>query len=256
VTPEQQTIITRAASLASSDDRIEAAWLAGSFGTGRADDHSDIDLHLLVPPSFSWRDFADALAPHVLLMPIPGVDGGVLITPEWTHVDIVCHPSLPTPLRGCRPLVDRSSLLPPASPAASDFGDPYFPAAAVDLYFYLLGNLAVVLGRGELSLASNGAINRRDDGLDPLMLGANGERKTDGQKRLYPYLTSSQIAFLEALPPVSSTRSSVIAFDRLVVAEVLRIGEPLAAQTGALWPADFVDATLAYLRRSLPEWGS
>jgi hypothetical protein len=255
VTPEQQTIITRAASLALSDERIEAAWLAGSFGTGRADDYSDIDLHLLVPSSFSWRDFARSLAPSVLLMPIPGVDGGVLITPEWTHVDIVCHPSLPSPLRGCRPLVDRSGLLPPPAPPLED-RKPYFPASAVDLYFYLLGNLAVVLGRGELSLASNGAINRRDVGLVPLMLAANGVHKTDGQKRLYPYLTSSQIAFLEALPPVSSTRSSVIAFDRLVVAEVLRIGEPLAAQTGALWPADFVDATLAYLHRSLPEWGS
>jgi hypothetical protein len=94
----------------------------------------------------------------------------------------------------------------------------------VDLYFYLLGNLAVVLGRGELSLASNGV------------------RKSDGQKRLNPYLTASQIGFLEGLPPVSSTRPSVIAFDRLV------------AQAGARWPADFVDATLAYLRRSLPEW--
>jgi hypothetical protein len=87
------------------------------------------------------------------------------------------------------------------------------------------------------------------------MLGANGIRKTDGQKRLYPYLTASQIAFLHGLPPVSSTRSSVIAFDSAVAAEVIRIGERLAAQTGARWPADFIDATLAYLRRSLSEWG-
>jgi hypothetical protein len=143
----------------------------------------------------------------------------------------------------------------PAAPApVADQGDPYFPAEAVDLYLYLLGNLAVVLSRGELSLASNGAINRRDVGLVPLMLGANGVCKTDGQKRLYPYLTSAQIAFLEGLPPVSSTRDSVIAFDHTVAQEVIRIGRPLAAETGARWPADFVDATLAYLRRSLPEW--
>lgn len=253
MTPQQQSIITRAQELAEADERIEAAWLAGSFGTGRADDYSDVDLHLLVPPGYPWRDFAAALAPSVLLMPIPGVDGGVLITPEWTHVDVVCHLSPPTPLRGCRPLTDPSGVLPPVEPVV-DHGAPFFPAEAVDLYFYLLGNLAVVLGRGELSLASNGAINRRDVGLVPLMLGANGVRKTDGQKRLYPYLTPDQIAFLEGLAPVSSTRSSVIAFDQAVAAEVSRIGRPLADQTGAQWPHEFVEATLAYLRRSLPEW--
>jgi hypothetical protein len=253
VTPEQHSIITRATELAEADTRIKAAWLAGSFGTGRDDDYSDVDLHLLVPPDFSWQDFARLLAPSVLLAPIPGVSGGLLITPEWTHVDIVCHLSLPSPLRGCRPLVDRAGLLRAIEPVI-DRGEPYFPADAVDLYFYLLGNLAVVLRRGELSLASNGAINRRDIGLVPLMLGVNGIRKTDGQKRLYPYLTDSQIGFLHELPPVSSTRSSVIAFDRAVAAEVIRLGRPLAAEMGARWPVDFVDATLAYLRRSLPEW--
>src|SRR5262245_16873926 len=107
MTPQQQSIIARAAELASSDDRIQAAWLAGSFGTGRADDYSDIDLHLLVPAGYPWREFAAALTPSVLLAPIPGIDGGLLITPEWTHVDVVCHLSPPTPLRGCRPLFDR-----------------------------------------------------------------------------------------------------------------------------------------------------
>jgi hypothetical protein len=62
----------------------------------------------------------------------------------------------------------------------------------VNLYFYLLGNLAVVLGRGEVLLAMNGAAMRRDIGLVPVMLAENGVRKHDGRKRLNRYPTGSR----------------------------------------------------------------
>jgi hypothetical protein len=149
-------------------------------------------------------------------------------------------------------LVDRIGILPAGrSPGPSPYGDPYFPADAVDFYYYLLGNLVVVLGRGELTLASNGSIMRRDIGLVPLMLAENGVRKNDGNKRLHPYLTDEQRAFLQSLPPVADDRDLIIAFDALVAAEVSRRGRALARRTGARWPAEFERATLDYLRREL-----
>jgi hypothetical protein len=81
----QQELIARAGEIVRADERILAAWLAGSFAAGTADEYSDVNL-----------------------------------------------------------------------------------------YFYFLGNLKVVLGRGELVLLTNGSILRRDVGLIPLMLGENG----------------------------------------------------------------------------------
>jgi hypothetical protein len=117
------------------------------------------------------------------------------------------------------------------------------------LYHYLLGNLAVVLGRGEVLLAMNGAVMRRDIGLVPVMLAENGVRKHDGRKRLNRYLTASQLAFLESLPPLSASRDSVIRFDQLVAADLSARGRAMAERTGARWPADLERATTAYLER-------
>lgn len=260
-TSAQAELIERATEVVSSDDRIQAAWLAGSFAAGTADEFSDIDLHCAISDESAdwfrahWTDLARQISPVVLASPIPGLIGGYCITPQWLHFDIVLHQAGgldPKRTGPVRPLFDRAGLLPaePVDPAGMD-GPPYFPAASVDFYFYLLGNLAVVLGRGEIILASNGSIMRRDTGLVPVMLGENGVRKSDGNKRLNRYLTAEQRAFLESLPPVSTEREAVIEFDRRVAAELIRRGRALAASTGARWPAELEQATVAYLRRSL-----
>ena len=264
-TAEQDRLIERAADVTASDERIRAAWLAGSFAAGTADEFSDIDLHCAISADSAdwfrehWADLARQITPVVLAGPIPGVLGGYVITPDWMHLDIVLHP-VDTPAgfdsrsrgRPIRPLFDRAGLLPPETTTPADTSSaPYFPAASVDLYFYLLGNLAVVLGRGEVLLASNGAINSRDVGLVPVMLAENGVRKSDGAKRLNRYLTAEQRTFLESLPPVTARRDAVIEFNQRVAAELIRRGRALAAATGAEWPSDLEAATLAYLRREL-----
>jgi hypothetical protein len=255
-------MIDKACAVAAADDRILAAWLGGSFAAGTADAFSDIDLHCAITDESAdwfaghWTDIARQITPLVLAAPIPGVLGGMVITPEWLHVDLVFHRRSqcdPATLTSVRPLFDRTGKLLPAehSPAPDPPGDPYFPVHAVNLYFYLLGNLAVVLGRGEVLLAANGAIMRRDVGLVPVMLAENGVRKHDGQKRLNCYLTESQLAFLESLPPLTATPDSVIAFDQLVAADLIQRGRDLAERTGSRWPAELEQATTGYLRRCL-----
>jgi len=260
-TSEQAGLIERATEVVSSDERIQAAGLTGSFAAGTADEFSDIDLHCVISDDSAgwfrehWTDLARRISPYVLASPIPGLIGGYVVTPEWLHVDIVMQPLAafdPGQASPMRPLFDRNGIL-PATPVVAAGIDraPYFPAGSVDFYFYLLGNLAVVLGRGEIVLASNGAIMRRDAGLVPVMLAENGVRKSDGNKRLNPYLTASQRAFLESLPALSAERDSVIEFDRRVSAELIRRGRALAEATKAEWPAALEEATVSYLRRSL-----
>ncbi|HEY1489002.1 MAG TPA: hypothetical protein VGF84_23040 [Micromonosporaceae bacterium] len=260
-TPQQTELIERAAAVAAADDRVLAAWLGGSFGNGTADDYADIDLHLLVADEAfddfrtGWIDLVATITPTVSTKPIAGLVGGYAITPDWQHIDVVCHRRTgfdPASLLGCRPLFDDTGLLPTEpTPGPSPIGAPYFPADAVNFYFYLLGNLCVVLGRGELTLAGNGAIARRDIGLVPLMLAENGVRKSDGNKRLNPYLTPEQRDVLNGLPPLSPDRESIIAFDRAIAVEVIRRGRALAAATGAEWPVEFERATCAYVGREL-----
>jgi hypothetical protein len=258
---DQLALVDRAREVAAGEPRVLAAWIAGSLANGVGDDYADIDLHLLVTDECLdefdriWIDLIHKIGPMVMVRPIAGITGGYAITPEWKHLDVVCHAAGTFDagtLRGCWPLFDKVGLLPTEiTPGPSAYGEPYFPAEVVDFYFYLLGNLAVVLGRDELVLASNGAVARRDAGLVPLMLAENGVRKYDGNKRLNPYLTVEQRTVLESLPPVAPTRESVIAFDRLVAAEVRRRGRALAAATGNAWPAAFESATYGYLRREL-----
>lgn len=261
-TEAQERLIERAAAVTRADDRILAAWLGGSFGNGTADAYSDVDLHCLVGDESvdwfreHWADLARQISPLVLATPIPGIIGGYTLTPQWLHLDLVIHPRSgfdPASAAGLRPLFDRTgdTLPPPAAPPRPGPGEPYFPAAAVDFYFYLLGNLAVVLGRGEIVLASNGAVMRRDVGLVPVMLAENGVHKTDGNKRLNVYLSGEQRSFLEGLPPVRAERESVIRFDRLVAVDLIRRGRALAERAGARWPAELEAATLGYLRRCL-----
>jgi hypothetical protein len=153
-TVAQQDLIVKAHAIAAADNRIVAAWLGGSFAAGTADAYSDIDLNCAITD-----ESADWFAAH------------------WGDV------------ARAKPLFDRTGTLLPGTPVAA--AEPsgasagaYFPADAVNLYFYLLGNLAVVLGRGEVLLAMNGAVMRRDIGLVPVMLAENGVRKHDGRKRL------------------------------------------------------------------------
>jgi hypothetical protein len=260
---EQARLIERCIEVVSSDERIEAAWLAGSFAVGTADEFSDIDLHCAISDESAdwfrehWSDLARKISPVVLATPLSasGVIGGYAITPEWQHFDIVMYPMArfdPYRVGPMRPLFDRAGILPTEPIALSSvFGTPYFPVDSVNTYFYFLGNLAVVLGRGELLVSSSGSMVKRDVGLVQVMLGENGVHKTDGNKRLNRYLTSEQRAFLEALPPLTSQRDSIVEFDRRVAAEVIRRGRALAGATGAIWPADLERATLAYLRRTL-----
>ena len=262
-TSEQARLIERCTEVVSSDERIQAAWLAGSFAAGTADEFSDIDLHCAISDESAdwfrehWSDLARQISPVVLVSPLSasGVIGGYAITPEWQHFDIVMYPIAhfdPHRAGPMRPLLDRGGIL-PAEPIALPgvFGAPYFPAGSVNTYFYFLGNLAVVLGRGELLVSSSGSMVNRDVGLVQVMLGENGVHKTDGNKRLNRYLTSEQRAFLQALPPLTSQRDSIVEFNRRVAAEMIRRGRALAGATGAIWPADLERATLAYLSRSL-----
>jgi hypothetical protein len=260
----QQQVIERARAVLPDDERILAVYLIGSYGTGSADRFSDVDVHCVVTDdTMDWfvANWADVLrsitGPTVLVDRIPGIEcGGLGITPEWTHVDLIIHP-LGSFDRfqydGVRVLFDRDGTLFPDGdqPAQGGHpGTPYWPEQTVHLFFYFLGNLVTVLGRDERIVANQGVGALRDQ-LIALMLAERGVRRTSGAKRLNAFLSAEQRATLEAIPAVGTTPADILAANRYIVRDFIRRGTALAAQTDAVWPTAFVDATLAHLRRHL-----
>jgi hypothetical protein len=255
-TEPQEKLIARAVEALRADDRVLAAWLVGSFAVGEADPWSDIDLHFLVPDASaedlkeSWRDLLDRITPTVMSQPFyPGSDGGYSITPDWVHIDLAFHRESaldPKTVEGMAPLLDkRGDLLPDAPTSRTPFvGAPYFPAEVVDFFFYMFGNLVVVVGRDEPAWAMNGVITMRDLGLVPLMFAERGVRRQGGNKRLNPFLSEEQQQVLLRLPPIAPTIDSVIDAEIAIARDFIPRGQALARTLGAAWPEAFEQATI------------
>lgn len=258
----QRALIERARTVVAEDDRILAAWLAGSYASGQADAYSDVDLHFMITEDSAtwfadhWPETAAEIAgPLVLASSLPGLIGGYALTADWLHLDLVLHPAATLDVgavEGVNPVYDPAGLIPAqATPVdATRPGDPYFPAASVDLFFYFLGNLVVTFGRGELIVAHGGIVAVRA-GLIDLMLAERGIRRAGGNKRLNPFLATDQRAFLESIPAADVTIGQITRAIRVVSGEFIRRGKALAERTGATWPAGLEDATIAHLKRHL-----
>jgi predicted nucleotidyltransferase len=257
----QQAAIGRAREVLPEDERILAVYLIGSYGTGEADRFSDVDVHLVVTDeSLEWfeENWADVLrkvaGPTVLADRVPGLIGGLGITADWLHVDLIVHPLKSFDrfgYDGVRVLFDRDGTLFPDGDiprTGGRPGDPYWPAVAVNLFFYFLGNLVTVLGRGE-RIVGNQGIGAVRDQLITLMLAERGVRRTGGAKRLNAYLSDEQRAVLEAIPTAGTDPADIVAANQYICREFIRRGTALAHLTGEPWPTEFVDATLAHLRR-------
>jgi hypothetical protein len=262
-TAPQMALLEKAISVLRADDRVLAAWLVGSFATNGGDPFSDIDVHCCIEDAraeeirMGWKELLHRITPTVMATAFPpGTIGGYALTPEWTHIDLAFHPRsrLDTAaLTGLRPLFDRTGALLPAHPIPRPpgVGEPWFPAAVVDWYFYMFGNLVVVVGRNEPVLATNGIITIRDTCLVPLFCAERGIRRAGGAKRLNVFLSEEQRFLLESLPPIVPTIDAVIEAEIALARLFIPRGRALAAKTGAAWPEQLEAATLAHVARGL-----
>jgi hypothetical protein len=180
------------------------------------------------------------------------VVGGFALTATWEYVDLVVHPrsGFRHP-NSCRILHDPEGLLVGWSGTAVP-DKQYYPADDVTLFLYLLGNVAVTLGRDEL-IVCHGGVGALRDLLVKVMLAENGVRKGDGQKRLNPYLTSEQRAVLEALPTPALRAGEILGACRVIRDELVRRARRLAATTGNDFPEELLTATDQHLLRHLGE---
>lgn len=269
-TRPHEELIERATRVLSGDDRVLAGWLVGSFAAGQADPFSDVDLQCCVRDEAvedlrgSWTRLADGIAPTVQISPFPRAVGGVCISQQWLHFDVVFHPRSavdPARIEGMVPLFDKAGILPDGPVPRPDRQEaPFFPAAAVDMFLYMLGNMVATIGRGEVIPGSNGVIVVRDIALVGLLLAERGMKTTREHsfgnpfpftKRLRGYLTDEQNALLESLPPVRADRDSIIGGYVALSRAFLPRARRLADATGARWPAAYEQATIEYFQSML-----
>ena len=212
----------------------------------------------------SWTRLADEIAPTVQISPFPRGIGGVCITRQWLHFDVIFHPRSavdPARIEGMVPLFDKAGILPDGPVPRPDHGGaPFFPAAAVDMFLYMLGNMVATIGRDEVIPGSNGVVVVRDIALVGLLLAERGLKTTREHtfgnpfpftKRLRGYLTDEQNALLESLPPVRADRDSVIDGYMALARAFLPRARRLADATGARWPAAYEQATIEYFQAML-----
>lgn len=279
-TAPQEAFVQRAVEVLGADDRVLAAYLVGGFAVGMGDAFSDVDLQCIVAPEKAdelrtgWVEVMSRVAPPIHVRPFGTLSpntprrsptfGGLCITAEWLHYDVVFHVAGevdPMSVVGMVPLFDKAGLLPvDAVPRPGRKGDPFFPEAVVDFFLYMLGNVVAPIGRDEPVPASNGVVMMRDIGLVGLFLAEGGltttREHTMGNpfpftKRLRRYLTGEQHALLASLPPVGATLDSAID-GYVALAEVfLPRARRLAEASGATWPAAFERASVAHFERSI-----
>jgi hypothetical protein len=190
--------------------------------------------------------------------------GGSVVTPDWLRYDIVFHAVGtvdPSAVEGMVPLFDKAGLLPADPvPRPDRRGEPFFPAAAVEQFLYMLGNMVSVVGRDEPIPLSNGVIMVRDMCLVRLLLAEQGWETTREHalgnpfpftKRLSGYLTDEQNALLESLPPLKATIDSGIEGYIALAQAFLPRARVLAERVGAEWPAAYERASCSYFERML-----
>ncbi len=259
-TPAQAALIEAIRRTLEADERIEAAWLSGSFGGGTADDFSDVDVLILVrePWQEAAQDYGadpNPIAEAVLVNPLFG--GRILnvVTADWDRFDLsfVEAADLARYDRAAlKPLFNKTGAEPPVRERQPYQAPPEKIAGMICEFLRVLGLMPTALGREEYVTSAWGVELQRRSLID-LMIEANRIAPEDrgGALHLRRLLTPEQHALLVALPPVCAEPDSLIAINLAIARLYLPLARQLAAEVGAQWPQALEDAARRRLRTTL-----
>ena len=242
----------------SADPRVRGLWLTGSFGAGLADEHSDVDVFVLVHEAAlasyvdGWLDeVAPAYSP-LLARRLGHAPVFHHVLDGWLRWDVVVGG--PAQLGDLDAdavieLVNRDGVR--LSSLAAGRPESATVLAMTEEFLRVLGLLPIVLGRGELVTAVSGAGILRQLLITLLRYRAEGDRLS-GALHLRRVLPPGEHAALEALPPVYAERGAVVRLHLACAGMFLPVARELL---GEAHPFDLEAACWEHLRRQLPELG-
>ncbi|QNN52247.1 nucleotidyltransferase domain-containing protein [Nocardioides mesophilus] len=252
--PSWHALLDRFLAQASSDPRVRGVWLTGSRGSGTADELSDVDLFVLVAEAHlaayvgGWlTDVAPHYRPLLArrLGPAPVFHH---ILPGWLRWDVVVGG--PAQLHdldadGVQELLNRDGVSPAPLPATGP--DRAAVRGMTEEFLRVLGLLPVVVGRGELVTAADGAMLLRQLLTTLLRYRVEGPRLS-GALHLSRVLPADELAALAALPPVWAERGAVVRAHLAVAAIFLPAARDLL---GPDHPVELEAACREHLHRQL-----
>lgn len=258
----QRALLQRLIEVLGADDRVESAWLSGSFGRGAGDIWSDIDVTVVVDEEdlpHCVGEYGGARNPVGETVVLYTLYGRVIsaVRPDWERYDLVFAtvPEFRTHDKAALMPLALASLEAP-TPAPRE-PKPYQPSAdalgaMAQEFLRILGLLPVAAGRGEWLAAQEG-VGLMRKALIEMMMEANGigRGQRGGAKRLNPFLTDAQRQAVEAIPPAGADRESLLAANQALAALFLPLAKDTLAKAGAPWPQALEDATRAHLARTV-----
>jgi hypothetical protein len=256
ISPPLQSLIDSITRVTQADARIQSAWLQGSLAVDDGDEWSDVDV-LLVTAEPDIPALVQHYKANVAAIAEPAHVYGAfptilnVVTDDWLRFDLLFAP--PSALARFAPsnlkkLFARDGAAAPSGQAQTQPPEALDPL--VREFLRVLGLGAVVLNRREYMVSLDGMGLLRGMIVDLFMI-ENGRRRDRGVKRVNQFLTGEQRAALEALPPLSATRESSIAYMIGAANLFLPRARTLTKAQNATWPEDFLSATRAYLKREL-----
>lgn len=240
---------------------VKGLFLGGSFGRGRADKFSDVDLIALVDAhqhgyvALLWRTLLEDIVPIVFWAEHRG-DNVLLnaITRDWLRCDL----SIVSPdafggrsQETVKPLVDPAGYfhllpqhLPPPQPNKARV------VYLINEFIRVLGLLQVVVGRKEYLTAVTGVGILRDH-LVSLMLEEANSPERGGALHLSRQLSAGQMKMLMELPFPKPEHDAVIDANVAVARQFFPRARAFAARLDIEWPEQFEAATRRHLQERL-----
>lgn len=239
------------------DDRIRAAWLEGSYGSGQADRYSDVDLHILLEASHvdEFREEAEewlsSIEPLVLFKWLFNQQMINALTADGLRIDIWLHDD-----DKVRRKAAKVHLL-YATPGSFEFVDPTVEpggsdgSAALDgqirEFWRCIALLPSVLGRGELIVAQMGIAIEVRLLTDILVNGYDIERDV-GVKKLNAFLPGNTRASIEEALSLNGLSAQSAALSHLRLAAILhQHGPEIATRNGFIYASELESAVLSYV---------
>ncbi len=243
---------------AEADDRICAAWLAGSFGRGIADRYSDVDAHLLIADTEierfrqNVRAWLEEIRPLVLFNLM--FDGQMVnaMTVDGLRVDLWMQGGdKATVTEGAVRVLhaaDGALTWQPAPDAMLTQAEAERQLARLIPEFWrCLSMLPVVIGRSELITCAAGAFLEVQLLTDVLAM-ASGLRLDRGVKARNDYMPDHlRRALEEAISLPSLNEEALIRFHLRLAALMQRHGPAICAQWHVDYPQALEEAVLGYV---------
>jgi hypothetical protein len=244
-----------------AEESIRAAWLEGSFGRGKADRYSDLDIHLLLTPESIERfrtgaeDWLNAIRPLVLYKLM--FEGRMInaLTVDGLRLDLWLYSD---ERKAVDPAKARVLFAQPDAlsfDATTPAPDPTAVAARLEgliqEFWRCISLLPAGVGRRELIIGVFG-LGIEINLITDILLAGYGIARDRGVKHLNDYLPGDSRQQLEAALNMDGLTQASMAQAHLALAQLVQQHGPIIAQRhGFAYPAALEAAVLQYVHQEL-----